>query len=176
MRHKKLVLLDVRPILEEGTDPFNAIMERLKTLNETEETLQIINSFEPIPLLTILEKKGYAHETERPDPGVVHTFITKTIGVTKDSAFDSDSKQLSFEELEIKFKDKMIEINVRDLEMPMPMVTILENIEQLKEGHALYVHHKKLPQYLIPELENRQFAFASKLFDENDIHLIIYKL
>jgi hypothetical protein len=37
------------------------------------------------------------------------------------------------------------------------MVTILNELEALPQGHALYVHHKKMPQYLLPELEERRF-------------------
>ncbi len=69
----------------------------------------------------------------------------------------------------------MKEIDVRDLEMPMPMVTVLEELEKLSDGEALYVHHKRLPQYLLPELENRGFKLVTKPVDENNMKLIIYK-
>jgi uncharacterized protein (DUF2249 family) len=80
-----------------------------------------------------------------------------------------------FEEIEKQFAGRMKEIDVRHLEMPLPMVTILEEIEGLKEGDALYVHHKKLPQYLLPELEERNFKWASQDIDESNIKLIIFK-
>ena len=47
---KNIVSLDVRPTLASGEDPFNIIMNAVKILKD-EETLQIINSFEPIPLI-----------------------------------------------------------------------------------------------------------------------------
>lgn len=73
---KNLVQLDVRPTLDSGEDPFNIIMKAIKVLKD-EETLQIINTFEPIPLIRKLEAKGYESRTERPEEGVVHTFFKK---------------------------------------------------------------------------------------------------
>ncbi len=174
MRKETIVELDVRPILEGGTDPFEAIMAKLKTMDES-HTLLIINTFEPIPLLNILKKKGYAYETERPDNGVVHTYLEKFDGEAKEEIDEATVSELSFVEAEQKFAGKMKEIDVRDLEMPMPMVTILEEIEGVEEGHALYVHHKKLPQYLDPELEDRGYKWVSDEIDESNIKLIIFK-
>lgn len=174
MRKETIVELDVRPILEGGTDPFEAIMAKLKTMDES-HTLKIINTFEPIPLLNILKKKGYAYETERPEEGVVHTYLEKFDGEANEAGDDPKVTELDFDQAEKKFTGKMTEVDVRDLEMPMPMVTILEEIEKVTEGHALYVHHKKLPQYLIPELEDRGYKWVSKEVDEANIKLIIFK-
>jgi len=174
MRKETIVELDVRPILEGGTDPFEAIMAKLKTMDES-HTLLIINTFEPIPLLNILKKKGYAYETERPENGVVHTYLEKFDGEAKEESDEATVSELSFKQVEQNFAGKMKEVDVRDLEMPMPMVTILEEIEDVAEGHALYVHHKKLPQYLIPELEDRGYKWVSDEIDESNIKLIIFK-
>lgn len=173
MRKETIIELDVRPILEAGTDPFEAIMAKLKTMDDS-HTLKIINSFEPIPLLNILKKKGYAYETERPESGVVHTFLEKFDGEENDSS-ETMVQELSYAQVENKFDGKMTEVDVRDMEMPMPMVTILEEIEKVKEGHALFVHHKKLPQYLIPELEDRGYKWVSNEIDEANIKIIIFK-
>lgn len=177
MKRTNVVDLDVRPILEGGTDPFNAIMKKLKTLAR-EETLCIINTFEPIPLLNILKEKGYEFETERPESGEVRTYLTKVSeGKTDESLFkDISAPEITFDILENKFDGKLVEIDVRELEMPMPMVTILEAIEGLEDGQALYVHHKKLPQYLLPELQKRDFGFREKEIGDNDIKLIIFRI
>ncbi len=174
MKKNKITEMDVRPILDGGVDPFEAIMAKLKTLNDS-ETLLIINTFEPIPLLNLLKKKGYVYETERPESGLVYTYLEKDDAGEKKEVKAVLKEQVSFDEIAAKFKDNLNEIDVRDLEMPMPMVTILEALEQLKEGQALYVHHKKLPQYLIPEMEDRGYKWVSKEIDDDNIKLIIFK-
>ncbi len=55
------------------------------------------------------------------------------------------------------------------------MVATLEALEKLNEGEALYVHHKRLPRYLLPELENRGYKLVKKPIDENNLKLIIFK-
>ncbi len=176
MNTDKIVDLDVRPVLDAGTDPFNVIMETLKTMDD-DETLRIINTFEPIPLLNILKTKGYEYKSERPEEGIVHTFLWKSGEAQKEEEVlkDVNAPELSYEDLERKYDGKLVEIDVRDLEMPMPMVSILEAIETLEEGQALYVHHKRLPQYLLPELKEREFDYKAQEVDEDNMKLIIYR-
>ena len=131
MRKEKVVEMDVRPTLANGDDPFEAIMSKLKIMND-DETLLIINTFEPIPLLNILKKKGYSYETVRPENGVVHTYLEKADGeIISDDKKRVSFNESSFEEMEKRFEGKMTEVDVRDLEMPMPMVTILNEIEKI---------------------------------------------
>jgi uncharacterized protein (DUF2249 family) len=175
MKKENISTLDVRPILASGTDPFVTIMSALDKL-PSGHTLEIINSFEPIPLLNKLKKEGYDFETDRSDISAVHTFVEKTdIQPVEEAKLTSKPISISFEECESKFKGCMIELDVRHLEMPMPMVTILESLETLKKGEALYVHHQRLPQYLLPELEDRNYIWASKIVDEGNTKLIIFK-
>ncbi|GAA0679667.1 DUF2249 domain-containing protein [Natronoarchaeum mannanilyticum] len=55
--------LDVREI---DGEPFGDIMSALEDLPDG-ETLTLVNSFEPVPLYEVLERKGYAHETTQVD-------------------------------------------------------------------------------------------------------------
>ncbi len=176
MDKTNVVTLDVRPILAKGIDPFDEIMKTLKGMDD-HKTLLIINTFEPIPILNILKKRGYEFETERPETGIVHTYLHKTeAGPASGEVLEiKPGETEDFEAIENRFHGKLKEIDVRDLEMPMPMVTVLEELENLSDGEALYVHHKRLPQYLLPELENRHFNLVQKPIDENNLKLIIYK-
>ena len=176
MKNENIEFLDVRPILESGVDPFKTIMDKLKSIDK-QVVLCIINSFEPIPLLNILKEKGYAHKTEKNDEGIVYTYLFQNSEVNHDHPPKvlASVEDLSFEDLADKFKNNMTELDVRDLEMPLPMVSILEAIEQLTENHALFVHHKRLPQYLLPELEKRDFLLKSHEIDGDNIKLVIYR-
>jgi len=175
MKKEKIMTLDVRPILETGTDPYHAIMDTLKTMNDN-ESLLIINTFEPVPLLNKLKTQGYEYEVERGGDGTVQTYLTKTGIVEEDDQENvSSNEELTFEQAEIKYKEKMHEVDVRDLEMPLPMVTILQEIEKIEEHEVLYVHHKRLPQYLLPELETRGWAYVNKEVDDDNMKFIIYK-
>jgi uncharacterized protein (DUF2249 family) len=173
---KNLVSLDVRPTLDSGEDPFNIIMKAVKVLKE-DETLQIINSFEPIPLIRKLESKGYESWTERPKEGEVHTFFRMNKSKWVDNEVEESVKKgvKNFDEELAFFGDNIKKIDVRALEMPEPMVQILKEIETLENGQALFVDHKKIPQFLLPELEVRNYDILYKEIDCNHTILLIYK-
>lgn len=60
--------LDVREI--EG-EPFGDIMAELNDLG-TDETLLLVNSFEPKPLYEVLEQRGFTYEAENPESDLWH--------------------------------------------------------------------------------------------------------
>jgi uncharacterized protein (DUF2249 family) len=174
----KVYTLDVRPILAGGKDPFQHIMSTLREVPEG-HALEVVNSFEPMPLIKILQKKGYASSVEtRGD--AVHTFFLKTSRAEEEIAGQPGEWlfRTTLEALEKereKFAGKFAEVDVRDLEMPLPMVTILNELEALPQGHALYVHHKKMPQYLLPELEERRFKTWAAELGEGNVKLLIHR-
>lgn len=56
--------LDVREI---DGEPFSDIMSALSDLGD-DETLVLVNSFEPEPLYAVLDQRGFDHETEQVGP------------------------------------------------------------------------------------------------------------
>jgi len=170
-----VVEMDVRPTIEAGNDPFKVIMEAIKELPD-DKTLLIINVFEPIPLINHLKEKGYESKTERSEPGVVHTYFRKTVQTSDETLPEIEKTELTDFELAVsEFGENIKTIDVRHLEMPEPMVTILQETENLPVGNALFVHHKRIPQFLLPELKKREFTILSHEMDENNLNLLIFK-
>ena len=58
LRQEQIVALDVRAMLAEGNDPLKLIQQKVKELKQG-QALQIINTFEPVPLIKLLEKQGF---------------------------------------------------------------------------------------------------------------------
>lgn len=172
----KITELDVRGILAGGQDPFSAIMDALGKMPEG-NTLKIINTFEPAPLIKILNKKGYSHFTEYPENNTVLTYFTFS-GQPVQGTTEVISKPVTvgeFDSLLSKFGSHIVKIDVRDLEMPQPMVKILKELESLPEAHMLFVQHKKVPQYLLPELAEKGFRWLINEISEGNVQLLIYK-
>jgi hypothetical protein len=59
--------------------------------------------------------------------------------------------------------------------MPLPMVTILSELEKLPEHKALFVLHKKVPVYLLPELKDRGFSYLIQNTPDDKVNLLIYR-
>ena len=171
-----VVELDVRPILAADKDPLKLIMIKANEL-EADQHLKIINTFEPLPLINLLGSRGFGSYTEVIKPDLIHTYFFKkeetpapvsTPSTYSDPGYDFDS-------LLKKYEGKLQVIDVTKLEMPKPMVTILEKLDELKEGEALYVDHKKVPVYLLPHLREKGFEYLIREESSSDVVLLIYK-
>ena len=66
--------LDVRPVLEKGEHPKELVMREANRL-QAGECMELLTPFPPVPLIELLEKKGFAVTMVEPGDGVVRTFI-----------------------------------------------------------------------------------------------------
>lgn len=172
MDKSNVLSFDVRELLANGTDPFNEIMEKIKLLAKN-QTLEIINSFEPIPLINVLKSKGFDSDVVRKGD-LVHTYFQKVEEVDlKKTDVSTCTNENTFDEVYKTYIGKMEYVDVRHLEMPEPMTTILEKLESLPVGFCLLVDHKKVPQFLLPELKERNFNIFYNKIDKNNIQLLI---
>ncbi len=172
-----LLTLDVRPVIEAGNDPLTRIQAKLKSL-EPHQALLIINSFEPIPLIKLLNRQGFESFVENSDPALFHTYFYRPLPPSTPSTPSSPSSPSpnapDFDTTLNLFKDRIDLIDVRALPMPLPMQTILQRLEQLKETHALFVLHKRIPVYLLPELAERHLNYLVREISDTEVHLLIY--
>jgi hypothetical protein len=125
-----------------------------------------------------MENKGFQSWTRQVAPDEYHTFFKKNLSVISEVKTEKNSDIDSADSFDLKvigFGSNIKEIDVRGLEMPEPMVTILNAIADLPEDHALFVHHKKIPQFLLPELKNRGFDWLTKKVSDTYVHMLIYK-
>jgi uncharacterized protein (DUF2249 family) len=166
--------LDVREDIATGNDPFHRIMAAVEKVNG-QNALVLQNTFEPTPLIQILEKRGFKSYTDVKAPDLVYTYFWRERAETKVVAPDKNEGGISFDQLLAQFPGKLKAIDVRQLEMPLPMVTILNELEWLPTGHALYVTHKRVPQFLLPQLEGRGFTVSMQEVGPEEVYLLIFK-
>lgn len=168
---------DVRPVLAAGEDPLKAILATVKLL-EADQGLKLINTFEPLPLIHLLADKGFAWRVSKEAPDVIVTYFNKVLGAVfrpVRSIVPAEDHEV-FDRLLAGYNQTQLSyLDVRGLEMPGPMLAILAQTPDLKEGKALYVHHKKVPVYLLPELEKQGLCYAIKNVAPGDVHLLIYR-
>jgi uncharacterized protein (DUF2249 family) len=165
--------LDVRPILSAGTDPLQHILEKIKAL-PSGHVLKIINTFEPTPLNRLLEKKGFEYAVITKKDALIETYFFKKAD-TADPIIQVEKTQDDWERITNRFASKMQTVDVREMEMPLPMITILEALEKLPKDMALWIFHKRVPVFLLPELAERNYAYSIKEISHKEVHLIIFR-
>jgi len=166
--------LDVRPVLDNDKDPLNIILEKIKLL-QTGQVLKIINSFEPTPLMQLLQKQGFLSYAERVSANLVFTYFYKTNKFQKSVDSINISDIQDWDELMLRFDGNMQILDVRQLEMPLPMHTILEALDILPSRNALFVYHKRIPVFLLPELAERKLEYRIKELTDGSVHILIFK-
>lgn len=157
MNSDECVVLDVRPILASGRDPFKDIMAAVNGLPPG-KSLKILNTFEPVPLYNVLGGKGFDHETKRVGEIYEIVFFRRAGGGTApDTSAPSAPRGGA---------GGVVEIDVRGLEPPEPMVKILETLNTLPPGARLVVHHHREPALLYDKLDARGYRAKTEKIDE----------
>ncbi|HET7118464.1 MAG TPA: DUF2249 domain-containing protein [Hanamia sp.] len=173
IKPEQITDFDVRPLINEGKDPLTLIVDKVKSVPKG-GVLKIINSFEPTPLISLLKKQGFESFVDTIDEQEVDTYFYKTSDAAVEINKEENNSE-GWDELIKKFTDKMETVDVRQLEMPQPMMTILECIEKLPDDTALFVYHKRIPVFLLPELRERKFDYRIKEEAPNEVRLLIFK-
>jgi uncharacterized protein (DUF2249 family) len=171
--------LDVRPILAQDKDPLKEILVSIKMLEES-QGLKLINTFEPLPLIHLLADRGFTHRVEFVDDNTVITYFNKKAsGIKEIIPFPADELTVDDGQLDSLLAtiapDKIKYLDVRQLEMPKPMLSILAETTDLSVGDALFVYHKKIPVYLLPELEKQGLKYLFKSISPGNVNMLIYK-
>ena len=109
------------------------------------------------------------------DDDLVETYFYKEKETCGVPATKTTELANGWEEILNRFKDKMEVIDVRTLEMPKPMLTILDALGKLPADTALFVYHKRIPVFLLPELAERKFDYRIKEISEGNVNLLIFK-
>jgi uncharacterized protein (DUF2249 family) len=174
LKKEQLIELDVRPVIASGKDPLSIIVQKVKAI-QPGQVLKIINTFEPTPLMALLEKQGFVSYADTIAPDWVETYFYKesTTGIPAKEMPAPGSE--GWNAVVKQFENNMQTIDVRHLEMPGPMMTILESLETLPANTGLYVYHKRIPVFLLPELTERKFSYRIKEISDGEVHLLIFK-
>ncbi|MEO5650290.1 MAG: DUF2249 domain-containing protein [Ginsengibacter sp.] len=173
LKPTQIIEFDVRPIIDADEDPLPLIVKKVKEI-QPGEALKIINSFEPTPLLSLLKKQGFDSYVDTIDDHQVDTYFYRT-GNTAVIISETENIAEGWDDYIKKFAGKLQTIDVRQLEMPGPMMAILDALESLPPETALFVYHKRIPVFLLPELKEKKFDYRIKEIANNEVHLLIFK-
>lgn len=139
------------------------------------KVLRIINSFEPVPLIRLLGKQGFISYTEKIQADLFHTYFFREQVYENKFVSSADTSADNWEKTMLRFESRLETIDVRSLPMPQPMHRILEMLDDLSQEKALLVYHKRIPVFLLPELEERKLRYLTCKIDEDNVNMLIFK-
>jgi hypothetical protein len=122
-----------------------------------------------------LSRKGFQSWVEILGDDLVETYFYTAKAMANQKMPENLNKRDDWEAVKEKYKGRIKSIDVSALEMPQPMITILEALESLDLEFALQVSHRKIPVYLFDELKEKGWQYLFERVSEDEIQLLIYK-
>jgi uncharacterized protein (DUF2249 family) len=158
-----VVEVDVREDLRAGREPFSKIMAAVQAAGAG-EVLWLRATFEPVPLYTVLAKRGFVHgaRAEGPEDWSIWFWRPETPGGAPGATALPRAEPAETEaasEAPREPATATVRLDVRGLEPPEPMVRTLAALETLPEGHTLVQINVRVPQFLLPILAERGYAW-----------------
>jgi uncharacterized protein (DUF2249 family) len=143
------VLLDVREDIRAGREPFARIMAAVRAL-AADEALVLRVPFEPRPLYRVLGRQGFTHRAECRAPDDWWVWFRREAATPAGAAAPPAPRSAE--------PSGVVQLDVRGLEPPQPMVRVLDALERLGDDQRLEVLHDRRPVFLYPQLDERGFV------------------
>lgn len=70
------VTFDASPIIDRGESPMQTILEKAKSL-DTGKTMLLIAPFKPVPIIELLESKGYVYWCDENNKAKIYVYLRK---------------------------------------------------------------------------------------------------
>lgn len=155
------VALDVRDDLHAGREPLARIMAAVSALPE-DAVLHLRTIFEPVPLLELLARRGFASETTAHDADDWSTWFWREASHGTSTAAASPEPTVADtttpDAVGTLAEHTAVWLDVRGLQPPEPLMRTLGALESLPPGHTLVHVNDRVPQLLLPMLAERGFA------------------
>jgi uncharacterized protein (DUF2249 family) len=166
--------VDVREDLRAGREPFSKIMAAVAALTPR-QVLRLRAIFEPAPLYTVLGRRGFVHETRQEGPEDWSVWFwrpeTSAEGSAEPATIEAGPEPGSAGQGPVEAGT--VRLDVRNLEPPEPMLRTLAALEQLPAGHRLVQINQRVPQFLLPILAERGFAWQ---IEEPEAGLVLVRI
>lgn len=145
-------LFDLRPLLTQGIDPLQTVVERARAVGAG-GALLLVAPFNPLPLRRVLAQMGFSSTALRQGDGEWRISLLRDgRGRVEGEPTAEDCPGPADLGAPVQRQADGLHIDVRGLEAPQPMVAILRLCASLGEDAAVIVHHDRDPVYLYPEL------------------------
>jgi uncharacterized protein (DUF2249 family) len=172
---KRLVDLDVREDLRRGEEPFSRIMAAKAALKPG-EVLRLRATFDPVPLYHVMGKQGYEHWTEQlgEDDWRVWFHRPDAVAAPAEAPAHTESAPTAASgSLADAPEEEIVILDVRGMDPPEPMMLTIAALETLPAGKTLLQINVRVPQFLLPRLEEMGFKYEVREQKDGPVRVFI---
>jgi len=138
-------------------------------LLSSDMVLMIEAPFDPLPLRRLMGRKGFSSYAQPVSEGHWQAFFKQQ--AERDLPLLPDLPSFP-----MAWRNGILELDLRGLEPPNPMIAVLKIIENDEGGKEFYARLWREPIYLYPELAERQWQAELISEDEQGFWVRIYKV
>ncbi|MCF8473687.1 MAG: DUF2249 domain-containing protein [Emcibacter sp.] len=160
------IKLDVRPVLAEGNDPLVQIMAKVEALAE-DDILRIEAPFDPLPLRRMMASRGYNCHVIEKASNHWQVYFKKQESPTLPLL----PNITDLPPFPLYWQDGILEMDLRQLSPPNPMIAILKIIESGDIRGHFVVKLSRDPIYLYPELVTRKWH--AEIIEQNEGGILV---
>lgn len=157
--------LDARALLAAGIDPFSDVNALAGTIGENGVFL-LDAPFDPIPLRRYLHARGFSGYAEKRGHRDWRVVFRRDGGGPRPHPDPGDNTDTASE-----CGEGSVNLDLRGLEPPRPMVTILKTIDQSSVVDEIVVTLEREPLFLYPELAERGWRWVRLDGDGNEVRM-----
>ena len=163
--------IDVRQELRAGNEPFSQIMAALRDV-PAGGAFAVRAIFEPVPLYAVMRRHGLANYTQRlgdedwrvwfyPSGSVQRMESGAGVAPATAGAPSGGAGEVppAAADPSTAMEDGVLVLDVRNMEPPEPMMHTLAALETLPSGGTLVQLNVRVPQFLLPLLDERGFTY-----------------
>jgi uncharacterized protein (DUF2249 family) len=172
---ERLVDLDVREDLRRGEEPFSRIMAAKAALKPG-EVLRLRATFDPVPLYHVMGKQGYEHWTEQlgEDDWRVWFHRPDAVAAPAEAPPHTESAPTAASgSLADAPEEEIVILDVRGMDPPEPMMLTIAALETLPAGKTLLQINVRVPQFLLPRLEEMGFKYEVREQKDGPVRVFI---
>ena len=166
---------DLRPLLAQGIDPLQRVVELAKTVS-SDETLILDAPFDPLPLRRVLAQMGFSSTVDK--QGEQHWLIhcrRDGVGQMEGQPAIEACQGLPDVGAPIYQTSDGMHIDVRGMTAPRPLLAILRLCAIVSPDVDIVVHHERDPRYLYPELAELGWEIAHLPGESGEIRLRLFR-
>jgi uncharacterized protein (DUF2249 family) len=140
------------------------------------EVLRLRATFDPVPLYHVMGKQGYEHWTEQlgEDDWRVWFHRPDAVAAPAEAPPHTESAPTAASgSLADAPEEEIVILDVRGMDPPEPMMLTIAALETLPAGKTLLQINVRVPQFLLPRLEEMGFKYEVREQKDGPVRVFI---
>ena len=161
--------VDVRPILRDGGEPFQVIMEAVRALAPG-ESLRLLTTFQPTPLFKVMATRGFSHAAFQTDEGDWDVLFTPSAKASGNVSLSVGAEEAA------GWPEPLWRLDLTGFDAPDALARLLSRLDLMDPGEVLFALFAREPVLLPAELSRLGHQWAGNEDGEGKAYRMLIRV